>query len=168
MDFAQLATMVKIIGAAVAVVSAIALAYGVFIGVLPTLIRLGKGLSRRKVSIFAAGAELASIQNHLTDSRLFKQKNILSVQSLSEISRAEDCSVFVVYWNQWKDNLDSILKIKKDRTALLIYAPQIDGFIPKDDMAKLETHRNVIVTNFRGRLMNDLVVTMISSGYEKR
>jgi hypothetical protein len=62
--------------------------------------------------------------------------------------------------------LNAILSAKKDGTALLIYAPQEEGFIPKEDIAKINQHRNVIVVNFRGRLLNDIVTSLITTSYE--
>ena len=64
-------------------------------------------------------------------------------------------------------HLDSILSEKKDGTALLIYAPQEEGFISKEDIAKINQHRNVIVVNFRGRLLNDIMISLITTSYEK-
>jgi hypothetical protein len=59
------------------------------------------------------------------------------------------------------------LSEKKDGTALLIYAPQEEGFISKEDIAKINQHRNAIVVNFRGRLLNDIMISLITTSYEK-
>jgi len=54
----------------------------------------------------------------------------------------------------------------KDKTALIIYAPQELGFISKESMAKLNQKRNVMVTNFRGRLLNDITTSIITTSYK--
>ena len=58
--------------------------------------------------------------------------------------------------------------MKADGTALIIYAPQEHGFIPKETMALLDKKRNVVVNNFRGRLLNDIVASMITTSYERK
>ena len=35
-------------------------------------------------------------------------------------------------------------------------------------MSLLDKKRNVVVNNFRGRLLNDIVVSMITTSYEKK
>jgi hypothetical protein len=54
------------------------------------------------------------------------------------------------------------LHAKKDKTALVGYAPR-QIFIPPDKFINLNNYRNVMVTNFRGGLLNDIVVRMITT-----
>ncbi len=61
-----------------------------------------------------------------------------------------------------------IRDIKKDGEALVIYAPRSGGPIPENIMSELDTKRNVTVVNFRGRLLNDMVTAMITTGYTKK
>jgi hypothetical protein len=72
-----------------------------------------------------------------------------------------------VYWPDWKAELIDIAQMKRDSVALVVYAPQEHGPIPKDTMAAIERSRNVIVNNFRGRLLNDIIVSMITTSYER-
>ncbi|MEQ9505674.1 MAG: hypothetical protein RLO80_05345 [Hyphomonas sp.] len=167
-ELTQILSLARLLLAAFGFISLIAVIYGVAAGLLPALVRLGKGLSGRKVAVFASGPQLSSIRNHLSDSRLFKPKNIYSIESRGELTRAQGCTIFLVHWKDWVDKIDEIIRLKQDHTALVIYAPFADGRIADHDMEKLEKERNVMVTNFRGRLMNDLLVTMIASGYEKK
>ncbi|KCZ98438.1 hypothetical protein HPO_09505 [Hyphomonas polymorpha PS728] len=164
----DLVSLVRIVPAIVAIIAAVGLVVGIASGLIPVLLRLGRGLNARKVAIFATGPNLAALENVLTDSRLFKAKNIVVVNSRSELGRAETASVFVVYWAAWKDHIDDIIRLKKDSTALLIYAPQVDGYIPKEAIEKLELERNVVISNFRGRMLNDLIVAMMATAYEKK
>jgi hypothetical protein len=137
-------------------------------GIFPVLVRLGNGLSRRKIVIFAKGDVLISLANLLRDSKLFNSTNILKVPNESDIGIAETATLFLVYWPDWKNDLDKILRCKTDGTALIVYAPQEHGFIPKETMAVLDKQRNVVVNNFRGRLLNDIVASMITTSYEKK
>src|SRR5690606_21114506 len=123
---------------------------------------------RRKIAIFAKADALASLEALFADSRLFSVKNMIPISSRGDFGRADQASVFLVHWPDWPHEIDEILRHKKDGTALLIYAPQAAGFVPPETMALLEHHRNVVLANLRGRLLNDVVVSLITSGYEKK
>ena len=137
-------------------------------GVLPAIIRLGNGLAKRRIAIFAKGDNLSSLKSLLADSNLFNEKNICEISKVEDIGRAEQASVYLVYWQDWTDEYKKILDKKPDGCALIIYAPTSGGRIPDGDMHELDTKRNATVTNFRGRLLNDIVTAMITTGYEKK
>lgn len=136
-------------------------------GIWPVLYRLGIGLSKSNIAIFAS-AEYASLESMILNSKLFKAGNITQINS-NDISKADGYSVFLVHWKDYQNKIDDILKIKKDDTALVVYAPQSEGRIePIEKMELINSHRNTIVVNFRGRLMNDLLVSLITTGYSKK
>jgi hypothetical protein len=134
-------------------------------GILPAIWRLGKGLAGRKIAIFAQGDHLTSLESLLQDSKLFRKNNIVAVPEVEDIGRAEDTTVFLVHWGDWQDDIEVVLKAKKDTTALVVYAPPIEP-IRDQPFKRLSEVRNVTVTNFRGRLLNDLVISMITTGYK--
>jgi hypothetical protein len=136
-------------------------------GFVPVLIRLGNGLWKRRIALFASGDNLTSLKALLDDSRLFNKSNIKCISSAQDLEKAESADVFIVHWQDFNKYLDDVLKLKKERTALIIHAPPGQGAIPQDDMKKLELKKHVVVNNFRGRLLNDIVTSMITSGYEK-
>ena len=151
----------------VALVAAAAATYYCFRGFVPVLIRLGNGLWRRKIAIFASGDALTNLEILLLDLKLFNRTNIIRVSGDSELEAAEKASVFLVHWPDCQDNINAILQRKKEQTALIVYAPQGQGSIPVEVMVQFELRKNVVVNNFRGRLLNDLVTSMITTGYEK-
>lgn len=158
------------IGRITSIIFILTFMYGVYLwlkGIFPATLRLGNGLAKRKVAIFAKGDNFTSLRDLLIDSKLFSQKNIMTVSVRGDFGRAEEQTIFLVYWPDMKANLQSIIDIKKDNTALIVYAPQEMGFIPSSQMTLLNGVRNVTVTNFRGRLLNDLVVSMITTGFGK-
>lgn len=136
-----------------------------FRGILPALIRLGNGLSRRKIVIFAKGDHLRSLEASLLDSKLFDKKNVIDISDLSDFGRAEQGTLFLVYWDDWQDKITEILKRKKDFTAMIVYAPIMNS-IPRDKMEELNNERNVVVANLRGRLLNDIVSSLITTSYQ--
>ena len=130
-------------------------------GISPVLVRLGNGLARRKIAIFAKGEMLPSLGALLDDCKLFSKANIVPIGTTGDIRKAENASVYLLNWMDFRDDIDEILRLKKDQTPLIIHAPP--GEIPRDMMAKIADARNVSVCNFRGRLLNDLVTGMITT-----
>jgi hypothetical protein len=136
-------------------------------GIAPALLRLGHGLAKRKIAIFAKGENIGSLKHLLVDSGLFNTKNIIEVTKKDDMGRAEYTTMYLVVWHDWADDIDEILRMKKDSSALIVYAPYEHGRIADDQMKKLDGKRHTAVTNFRGRLLNDVVSSMITTGYEK-
>jgi hypothetical protein len=136
-------------------------------GVFPALLRLGNGLAKRKIALFAKGDNLSSLKNLLMDSKLFRARNICEITKIEDIGRAEGATMFLVFWHDWTLEIADILEMKPDDCALIVYAPYDRGRIPDDQMKNLDGKRHTAVTNFRGRLLNDIVASMITTGYEK-
>ena len=145
------------------------LLYGIYLwgsGIAPVLLRLGNGLAKRKIAIFAKGDNLTSLRRLLGDSKLFPAKNILEVPSERDLECAKDASLYLVYWPDWHDHIEEILHRKPDECALLVYQPYDQGRISEELMKRLDGKRHTAVTNFRGRLLNDIVTSIITTSYE--
>ena len=136
-------------------------------GIWPVLYRLGNGLANRKIAIFAKGDTRSSLKNLLMDSELFREKNICEIGSVTDLGKAEVASVYLVYWPDWANDIDKILDMKPDKCALVVYAPYNLDKIPPEQMNNLDGKRHTSVTNFRGRLLNDVVTSMITTPYTK-
>lgn len=134
-------------------------------GLFPIWFRLGMGLYKRKIAIFAE-SQSSDLRDLLIDSHLFSTKNIIIVGKES-LKKAEVATIFLVHWEPFKPYINQILDIKKDSDALIIYAPQKDGFIDKENMEKISSQRHTIIVNVRGRLLNDIYTSMITTSYEK-
>ncbi|MDP2940088.1 MAG: hypothetical protein Q8O13_08430 [Candidatus Omnitrophota bacterium] len=137
-----------------------------FMGISPALLRLGKGLASRKIAVFAEGDDFNSLRSLLVDSKLFKEKNVTQITKC-ELKKAEDFSLFLAHWKSISSCLEDILSAKKDCTALVIYAPQKEGHLSSESIDKINEHRNVILVNFRGRLLNDIITSLITTSYER-
>jgi hypothetical protein len=135
-------------------------------GITPALTRLGKGLASRKIAIFAKNDDFNSLKSLLIDSDLFKERNIIQITE-KEIKKAKEFSLFLIHWKNAKDFLDSILSVKDDTTALIVYAPQDEGLLSPEEIKKINLHRNVVLVNMRGRLLNDIIISLITTSYEK-
>ncbi len=157
-----------IFGGVSTVLTLLAALYAVYLvlkGVIPVWFRLGMGLSRRKIAVFAEN-EFDDLKGMLEDSGLFQRGNILKVEK-NAIRKAEGTTLFLVHWKSFESELEKILAMKKNSTALIVYAPQSEGFIEKASMERINNERNSIVVNLRGRLLNDVLVSMITTGYKK-
>lgn len=142
--------------------------YGVWVifnGVFPVWYRLGKGLSSGKITIFSK-VHSNSLKVMISDSGIFKGNNIFLVDSVYDISRGEGSNILLMHWKDFEHSLDDILSVKKDHMALIVYAPTEEERISEETMAKIARHRNSIVVNFRGRLLNDILVSLITVSYE--
>ncbi|MCI5120962.1 MAG: hypothetical protein D3908_07215 [Candidatus Electrothrix sp. AUS4] len=135
-------------------------------GVFPVWVRLGLGLSKREIAVFAEG-EYGNLRDILVDSGIFKAKNIKKIDK-QLIKKAETISLFLVHWKCFESEIDSILAIKRYSDALIIYAPQHEGFIDKDILSKINAQPNSIIVNFRGRLLNDILISIITTSYSKK
>ncbi len=135
-------------------------------GVFPVLWRLGHGLSSRKIAVFA-DSKFDELKQILVDSGLFKAKNIIKIGKGS-IRKADDISLRLMHWDAYKDELQEILPMKKDLDVLIVYASQDEDRIDDASRDMINKHRNVIVVNFRGRLLNDVLTSMITTGYQKK
>lgn len=131
-------------------------------GILPVLYRLGIALSRRKIAVFATD-KADEISNVLVDSGMYQQKNIMVIDPNS-IKRAADCSLFIVHYKPYSAKMSAIFDIKQDTDALIVYSPAEDGKIGLEEMKEIGEQRNTVLCNFRGRLINDVLVCMITSG----
>lgn len=134
-------------------------------GIFPVLYRLGKGLAGRKIAIFAKDNNLNSLRDLLIHSGLFYINNIYSITGKESFGIMEKATVYLVYWPDFKDEIEQIVDNTKDGTALIIYAPHNLGIIPEDQMEKINSKRNAAVSNFRGRLLNDIVTSMITTSF---
>lgn len=138
-------------------------AYLLLRGIVPVLVRLGNGLSRRKIAVFASGDSLRSLEALLADCKLFRKSSVIAIPGREDFGKAEDASVFLMNWADFGQHIDVILRMKKDKTPLIVHA--LPGAIPPAMMGTLANERNVTVCNFRGRLLNDLVTSMITTSY---
>lgn len=156
------------VGGISTVIAIVGFSYAIFTivsGVLPVWIRLGKGLSNKKIAIYAEG-QFDDFKNLLVDSGLFNEKNIEKVTS-SSLSKGETHTMMLVNYNEFDDKIEDILRFKKDSDALIVYVS--NGVrVPQNIINSINNQRNSIVVTFRGRLLNDIVTSLIPTAYEKK
>jgi len=153
------------IGSAWIIISGVLIFISWYKGILTPVWRLGDGLAHRKITIFSKGDNSESFESLLFDTKLFSEKNVQTVTKEEDFGRCEDSTLYLVVWEDFGSQIQEILKRKKDKTALIVYAGQ--GQLQPNDWDILGKYRNVTVVNFKGRLLNDILVSLMVTGYEK-
>lgn len=135
-------------------------------GITPIVFRLGIALWKRKVAIFGSTEVFESIRASLMDSKIFKESNIVHIKS-DNIDKAKDETIFLVDWETFGDKIEKIFDARHNhQTAIVIYAKPAS--IPQERMNDIANRANTVVVNFRGRLLNDILTSLITTSYEER
>ncbi len=142
------------------------------LGIAPLLWRLGYGRWFRKIAIVARDEYFNSLKNDLVDSGIFREKNISQISS-QHLSKIKDHYLLLVHYQSFaEDQMKNILNDKKSGAGMVVYFPEFslqEGKKISDEMIKaINNKENTTIVNFRGRLLNDIVTTLITTSYEKR
>lgn len=133
-------------------------------GIIKPLWRLGLGLSKREIYIVGSSENCNSLLELLKNSSLFKTKNIRKITNKNDIRDIENANLVLVQLNESPVDIEDLLKFKKPETAVVIYAK------PQEikNWEVLDEHRNISVSNLRGRLLTDLLNALMTTAYDKR
>lgn len=135
-----------------------------FFGITPTVFRLGIALWKRKIAIFGTTEAYTSLKGSLVDSNIFKEKNIIQITT-DNVDKAKDHTVFLVDWESYGDKIEQVFLARKNhQTAIVIYAKPAS--IPQEKMSDIANRSNTVVVNFRGRLLNDILTSLITTSYD--
>lgn len=159
-------------------ISAIGILLGVILnfvfwilGIAPLLWRLGYGRWIRKITIVAKNEVYNQLKKDLVDSGIFRESNIsqISSQSLAEV---KERNLLLVHYRSFsEDEIKTILANKKSCAGMVFYYPEFSSKKGKkisDEMFKqISSKENTTLVNFRGRLLNDIITTLITTSYEK-
>lgn len=172
MDIVKLALeTVGLITTAVAIISFFIVVTGWLMGISPLLYRLGFGRWSRKIDIIADGDNFDSLKNDLVDTGIFREKNIRHI-SKSTLAKVKESNLGLVHYQSFTPTqLETILGNKKTGAGLVIYFPEFSPptqVIPNDMLKKINDHSFTTIVNFRGRLVNDILITLLSTSYEKK
>ena len=139
----QIADVIGYVGTAWIVISGVIILIAWLKGILVPVWRLGDGLAKRKITIFAKGDNQESFKNLLLDSNLFNTKNIRSITTSEDLGRCEDSTLYLVVWDDFGNDINNILNKKNDKTSLIVFAKQ--NQLQPADWDALRKHRNVTI-----------------------
>ncbi len=137
-----------------------------FFRITPITFRLGIALWKRKIAIFGSSKQFGILKTLLIDSKIFKEQNIICIDEYS-MEKAKDKTIYLIDWETMKEKIENIFNMRKDeQTAIIIYAkPQS---IPPEKMSDIADRQNTVIVNFKGRLLNDILTSLITTSYEKK
>lgn len=137
-----------------------------FFGITPIIFRLGVALWKRKIAILGDIESLDSLKSCISDSNIFSEKNIVTI-NLDNLDKVKDQTIILVDWESAKDKLDQVFSSRKNhQTAIVIYAKPAS--IPQEKMNDIANRANTVVVNFRGRLLNDILTSLITTTYDQQ
>lgn len=137
----------------------------IIFGITPIILRLGTALWKRKIAIFGSDEAFTNLKDSLVDSKVFKEKNIINIKS-NNLDKAKDETIFIVDWESFGDDIEQVFSCRGNhQTPIVIYAkPQT---IPPTTMIDIGNRANTVVVNFRGRLLNDVLTSLITTSYDR-
>lgn len=142
------------------------------LGITPLIWRLGLGRWVRKIAVVAEYSVCCSLKQDLVDSGIFRESNIKPV-SKDHLSQVKDHSLILVHYQSFDENeICQMLKDKQSSTGMIFYFPEFNPSegqkIPDHMVQEIGKKENTVIVNFRGRLLNDIIITLITTSYEKR
>ena len=150
-----------IVGGILTIIAIVGLAASFFTtvwGTIPILIRLGSARANKKIALFEQNNDLFLLLSH---SKLVKEKNITRIEHADSIPSSESKDIFIIHWDYFGDHINEILSKVGDFKSVIIYAKP--GAIK--DFSEISKHRNAVVVNFRGRLLGDLLASLMTTGH---
>lgn len=158
----------SIIGGVAVVLATLGIVYRVvswFFGITPVVIRFGTALWRRRVAVFGSADAYASLKATIVGSNIFNSDGVIHIP-LDDIDAGKGETLFLVDWESAGSEIDQILATRSsNQTAVVIFAKPAS--IPPEKMADIANRANTVVVNFRGRLLNDILTSLVTTSYER-
>lgn len=147
--------------------SLVILAIGVFTRLGKAAWRFGLALFKKKIAIVASNDDYRDLKEDLADSGLIKEDNIIRVSD-KHLTKAQDALLLIVVYEYLdKEHFRTIVSRKNARCGLIVYYPPERGRVSPEDMAILSKTAFTALCNFRGRLVNDVLLMMLSTSFKK-
>jgi hypothetical protein len=140
------------------------------LGISPLLWRLGLGRWLRSIAVLADANTFASLKADLVASGVFREKKITHIPK-EHLAKVNNHSLLLTNYQSFsEEEIKQILESKKSTAGLVIYFPEFNSSnrIPDNLLQLIGSKENTTVVNFRGRLLNDIMTTLITTSYEKR
>jgi hypothetical protein len=112
----------------------------------------------------------SSLRTDLVDTGIFREKNIYQIKG-NTLSKVKEATLALVHYQSFSEKeIEAILNNKKSNAGFIFYFPE---FVPEQNVIPVETVKLInneqftTIVNMRGRLMNDIVTTLLSTSYDK-
>ena len=132
----------------------------------PILLRFWFGRRFRDIAIVAKNDQFSQIESDLKSSGIFKNIRSVLPWSLWEVKKH---NLLVVHYESFsKDEIKEIVSYKEPKAWMIFYHPNADTRIPNEMMRMIGNKQNTSVVNFRWRLLNDIITTLLTTSYAKK
>lgn len=136
------------------------------LGLRKPLWRFGMGVAWRKVFIVADGDSRNEIKNDLVRSGIIKERNI-KTKTKGELGDLKGARLLILEYEYLKkEKVLETVSQKAPDCGVLVYAEF--GTIPNDVLNELNLFQHVSVVNFRGRLVNETLLLLISTSFTRK
>lgn len=129
--------------------------------------RFGLALYGKKIMIVANDEDFRDLKEDISDSGLIKSRNIQRISEKQLAKTKNALLLIIVYGYLDKDDFKSVVTRKSARCGLIIHCPPEKGRIKDDEMDLLSNTAFTTLCNFRGRLVNEVLITMLSTSFKK-
>ncbi len=132
--------------------------------------RFGLALFAKKIMIVANEEDRNNIRCDLTRSGLIKEKNIRMVSSAQLVDLKGAFMIIVSYGYLKDDDFARVINEKSSRCGLIVYCPPEPerGSLSEEEKSLLNSTPFTTLCNFRGRLVNDVLLMMLSTSFKKK
>lgn len=159
------------ITSALAVISITGVLISWIFGISPILWKLGLSRWRRNIGILADQDNYVEIKSDLVNSGLFRDPKIDHITEMN-ISSVSNYSLSIVHYESFsEEHILEILSNKKHGSGMIFYFPEYErengNKIPDRMMNQIRRRSNTILVTFRGRLLNDVLITFVTSSLGK-
>lgn len=159
--------IVGMITTSVMIFGGIVLFFGWFSGVFLVMKRLGLGRWYRKILIISTNDGGQCLKRDLVDSGVFREKNITVAtdNNLADVKNSD-----LILYDYWKlpEYISDVLRNKQKEAGLVVYSPANNQRMPTDAVEMINKEPFTVLVNMRGRLVNDILVTLMSTSYDKK
>lgn len=153
--------------------STIAVVFSFVRYVLPSILclavpafRFGQSIAWKKVFIISSGDTLRELRGDLGRSGIIKKRNIIT-KTKGEMSDLDGARLLILdYAHLGETEVLEVVSHKDSNCGVLVYAET--EVIPKEVMRKLNLYRHVSVVNFRGRLINEILLLLVSTSFTRK
>lgn len=152
-----------IIGIIVFVIAAL----GAFWRVVKALWRFGLALHGKKIYIVSDDDSYQTLSEDLSDSGLLKKKNLTHINKHSFNKKNGALLLIVQHGYLETEDLRLLLKNKDARCGAIVYCPPGAGRLENAELDLLNSVSFTTLCNFRGRLVNDVLLMMLSTSFKK-
>lgn len=159
--------IVGIITTTVTIFGGIALFLGWLSGVFLVMKRLGLGRWYRKILIVSTNDGGQTLKKDLVDSGVFREKNI-TIANDNNLADIKDGDL--ILYDYWKlpECINDVLRNKQKGAGLIVYSSANKQSVPGDVVEMVNKEPFTVLVNMRGRLVNDILITLMSTSYDKK